>query len=131
MPAIAALTINDGQTVPVSHTFSPQTSQTNDSPAVWLDRSPTIPAGYKQISLEVLPPSGNRTVHRASLGFKDPKVATVDSVDTVVRFNSGSIVINIHPDSTLQERKDILAYMANALDEPDVVSAVLNLEPAY
>lgn len=131
MPAIAAMTINDGQTVPVSHTFSPQTSQTKDSAAVWMDRSPTVPAGYKQISLEVSPPSGNRTVYRLSLGFKDPVVAAVDSVDTVVRFNSGSVVMNFHPDSTLQERKDLLAYIANSLAEADIISAVQNLEPAY
>jgi hypothetical protein len=129
MPAITALTINDGQGTPVSHTFSPVT--TNGSLAKWADRSPSIPSGFRTISFEVLPPSGPRTTNKLQAGFMLPTVATVDTVDQVVRYSSGQVTLNIHPDATLQERKDFLAYLVNFFGEADVISAVENLEPFY
>lgn len=129
MPAIAALTINDGQTVPVAKTFNPNT--TDGARAEWADRSPSIPAGFRKISYEVLPPNGSRTVHRVLAGFMCPTVATVNSVDTVVRYNSAQVTLNLHPDSTVQERKDLLAYVANFLGLSSVKSSVENIEPYY
>lgn len=129
MPALAALTINDGLSTPVAHTFNPQT--TSGAKAVWADRSPTIPAGYKLISHEVSEPNGNRTVYKLSFGFSDPKVATVDGADTVTRYNSAKVEINVHPASSLQDRKDILAYVTNFLSNATVKTSVENLEPFY
>lgn len=129
MPAIAALTVNDGQAAPVAHTFSPVS--TTGAKAVWADRSPTIPAGYRTISHEVAEPNGNRTVYRESFGYMIPTVATVSGVDTVVRYNSAKVELNIHPESTLQDRKDLLAYVANSLGLATVKTAVENLEPFY
>lgn len=129
MPAIAALTVNDGQAAPVAHTFSPQTN--NGSGAKWADRSPTIPAGYRTISHELADPNGSRTVHKITMGFHIPVVATVDGSDTVVRYNSGQVVLNINPQSTLQERKDLIAYVANTLGLATIKTSVENLEPFY
>lgn len=129
MPAIAALSINDGQASPAAHTFSPVS--TDGSKAMWADRSPSIPSGFRTISHEVAPPSGNRTVHRITAGYMMPTVATVNSVDTVVRYSSAQVILNVHPDSTLQERKDLLAYVANSLGLAGWKTAVENLEPYY
>jgi len=129
MPAIAALTINDGLAVPVAHTFNPVT--TDGSKALFADRSPTIPAGFRQISFEVTPPSGNRTTHKITAGYMNPTVATVDGVDKVVRYSSAQVILNIHPEATLQERKDLLAYVANSLDLASIKTSVENLEPFY
>jgi hypothetical protein len=76
-------------------------------------------------------PNGNRTVHKVTMGFSSPVVAAVDGSDTVVRYNSAQVVLNIHPQSTLQERKDILAYVANTLGLATVKTSVENLEPFY
>lgn len=129
MPAIAALTINDGQTVPVAKTFNPVT--TDGAKAQWADRSPSIPAGFRQVSFEVLPPSGSRTVNRITAGYMCPTVATVNGVDTVVRYSSAQVTLNIHPEATLQERKDLLAYVANSLGLATWKTAVENVEPFY
>lgn len=129
MPAIAALAINDGQASPVSHTFNPVT--TDGAKAQWADRSPSIPAGFRTISHEVVGPNGSRTVNRVTLGYMVPTVATVNSVDTVVRYSSAQVVLNIHPESTLQERKDLLAYVANSLGLAAVKTSVQDLEPFY
>jgi hypothetical protein len=129
MPAIAALTINDGLASPAAHTFSPKT--TNGSKAEWADRSPSIPAGYRTISHELAEPNGNRTVNKVTMGFMTPSVAAVDGSDTVVRYSSAQVVLNVHPDSTLQERKDLLAYVSNFLANATVKTSVENLEPFY
>lgn len=129
MPAIAALTINDGAATPVAHTYNPVT--TDGANAKWADRSPSIPAGFRTVSHFYEEPKGQRVVHRITIGFFQPVVATVNSVDTVVRFSSGSIQLNLAPDSTLQERKDLLATMANALGLAGFKTSVENLEPYY
>lgn len=129
MPAIATLTVGDGQATPVSHTFSPQS--TTGQRAVWADRSPTIPAGFRTISHEVAEPNGNRTVHKVTIGYMCPFVATVNGVDTVVRYNSAQLVLNINPASTLQERKDLQAYILNSFGLASFKTSVENLEPFY
>lgn len=129
MPAIASLVINDGQTTPVAHTFAPVT--TDGETAKWADRSPTIPAGFKTLSIDVSPPTGSRTVYKHTTGLMDPTVATVNAVDQVVRYNSGQLVLNFHPESTVQERKNFLAYMVNAMSNASVKLSVENLEPFY
>lgn len=129
MPAIATLTIADGQASPVNHSFDPVT--TDGSLAKWADRSPTIPSGYRTIQLEVSPPSGNRTTNKWQAGFNMPVVATVNGVDTVVRNSSAQLTLNIHPESTLQERKDLMAYIANMLAIAGVKTSLQNLEPYY
>lgn len=129
MPAIAALVINDGAATPVAHTFAPVT--TDGSLAKWADRSPSIPTGFRTITEEVLEPSGQRTAYKITLGFFFPVVASVNGVDTVVRFSSAQVVFNMAPDSTLQERDDNLTYVINCLGHASVRSSVENLEPFY
>lgn len=129
MPAIATLAINDGQAAPVSHNFDPVT--TDGSLAKWADRSPTIPAGFRTISHEVLGPQNGRTVHKITCGYYVPVVATVAGVDTVVRYSSAQVILNIAPDSLIQERKDLLAYVANFLANATVKTSIQNLEPFY
>jgi hypothetical protein len=60
-----------------------------------------------------------------------PTVAAVDGSDTVVRYNSGQVILNLNPNSTLQERKDLLAYVANTLANATIKTSVENLEPFY
>lgn len=129
MPAIAALVINDGASTPVAHTFNPVT--TNGSLAKWADRSPSIAAGYRTITHEVLEPAGNRTVNKITMGFYFPTVATVSGVDTVVRYQSAQVIFNFSPDSTQQERDDARTYVENFIKNSTVVTSVENIEPFY
>lgn len=129
MPAIAALTINDGAATPVAHTFSPVT--TDGAKAQWADRSPSVPAGFRLLSFEMKEPAGNRTAYSAVMTGFHPVVATVDGTDQVVRYNSFTLTVNFGPNSTLQERKDTIAYALNGLSNASVQTALQNLEPFY
>lgn len=129
MPAIASMSINDGQATPVAHTFAPVS--TTGALANWADRSPGKPAGFRTASHEVAGPSGPRITNKITMGFKFPVIETVNGVDTVTRYSSGQIILQLHPDSTLQERKDVLAYMTNFLSDASVKTSVENVEPFY
>jgi hypothetical protein len=129
VPAIIALVINDGAASPVAHTFNPVT--TNGSMAKWADRAPGVPSGYLQLSQEVVGPSGARTTHKVTMGLMVPVMAVVSGVNQVVRYSSGQLVLNIHPDSTLAERDDLLTYFANLCNHASIKTSVENLEPHY
>lgn len=129
MPAIAAISINDGQSTPVSHTFSPVT--TNGAKAEWADRSPASPAGFLGISHEVRRPATASAAQRVIIGFNIPVMETVNGVATVTRFSSAKLEMNFANLSTEQERKDLLAYVKNFLTNASVATSVTDLEPFY
>lgn len=129
MPAIAALTINDGASTPVAHTFSPVT--TNGSKAEWADRSSALPAGFLGISHEVRRPASALAAQRVVIGFNCPVVETANGVATVTRYSSAKLEINFSNLSTESERKDLVAYIKNFLANATVTSSLVNIEPFW
>lgn len=130
MPAIAAQSINDGAGTPAAHTFSPQ-SVTNGSKAEFQERSASIPSGYFVLTHEVIRGATPDSADRIKIGLNMPSVATVDGSAAVVRNSSAQVILNLSKVSTLQERKDLLAYVANTLGKADVKTTVENIEPFY
>lgn len=129
MPAIAALTVNDGATTPVAHTYSPVT--TNGASAQFADRSAAVPSGQKTISHEIRRPATPTAAQRVLLGFNQPVENLIDGSTVVSRNSSAQVVFNFAPDSTLQERKDLLATVANSLGLAAVKTSVTDIEPFY
>ena len=129
MPAIAALTINDGQASPAAHTFS--VIGTTGSKATWADKSGGIPAGYAKITNEVREAKSSNGAHSVIAGYEFPTVGTVNGVTTRVRVSSASVRFNFAQDSTDQERKDQVAYVINDLSNAVKRAAIYNIEPHY
>lgn len=129
MPAITALTINDGQVAPVAHTFNPVT--TDGSRAEWAERSGASPAGFFALSHEVRKPGTPAAAHRVVIGLNVPVMATVNGVPTVVRNSSAQVILNLSNQSSEQERKDLLAYVKNILSNTSVATTVHNIEPFW
>lgn len=129
MPAIAAVTINDGQSTPVARTFSPVT--TNGAKAEWAERSSTSPAGFLGISHEVRRPASAGAAQRIIIGFNLPVVETVNGVAQVTRYSSAKVEMNFANLSTESERKDLLAYVRNFLANASVATSVASIEPFY
>lgn len=129
MPAITALTINDGATTPVSHTFG--VVSTNGAKGEWAERSSGSPAGYFALTHEVRKPASAAAANRVIIGFNMPTMATIDGVSTVVRNSSAKVELNLASLSTEAERKDLLAYVTNVLSNADVKKTVQNIEPFY
>lgn len=129
MPAIANIAINDGKATPVTHTFSPQT--TDGSLAELLNRSATIQAGMEQLHIEYVKPRSANAAHQYKVKLVRPVTALVSGVDTVVRKSTTTITMNFSSDSTAADRKDEVALIRNLFTNATFASAVENLEPYY
>lgn len=146
MPALAAITINDGQTTPVAHTFNPAGADKNGANFLF-DRSSGIAIGFGKVGLSLREPlpARNGTESKASRVFKaviSVDIPTLESTSaatgtgiapaptkayaTVVRME-----FLLPERSTLQNRKDILAYARNILANANVTALVQDLESLY
>jgi hypothetical protein len=129
MPAIANLTINDGQAAPAAHTFA--VVGTTGTKATWADKSGGIPIGYTKLTNEVREAKSTNGAHSVIFGFELPVMGTVNGVSARVRVSSAQVRFNYAQDSTDQERKDAVAYVINALSLASVKAAAINIEPHY
>jgi hypothetical protein len=146
MPALAAITINDGAATPVAHTFNPSGPDKNGV-NYFYDRSGGIAVGFPSVSIDLREP---RPVQAggASLASRLYR-ATVKVVYPVLEVTSPTTGTGIQPAptksydmtvrmefllperSTLQNRKDILAFAKNILANANVTSLVQDLESIY
>jgi len=129
MPAIANIAINDGKATPVTHTFTPQT--TDGSVAELLNRSATMPSGMEQLTIEYVKPRSANAAHQYKVKLVRPVIAQVAGIDTVVRKSTSSIAFNFSSDSTAADRKDDVTLLRNLLTNATFALAVENLEPYY
>lgn len=130
MPAIAALTLADGQGTPVNHTFSPLNA--SGQSASWIDRSATTIAGARTISNEVRTPAVPGGAQRNIWTFKLPIEAVgTNGSTTVVGFSSCKVEFNFRQEATLQEMKDAYAYVKNLFAVAAVKTGVEGMEPHY
>lgn len=131
MAAIANVVLGDGASPTVNHTYKP--ASINGPLATWVDatRSDGKPAGFSLLTLSNTPPSGNSKVYKVRLKlvipysddlFVDP--ANVYSTTTEVTF-----LLPTRSDQT--QRLDALAMIASAFVDPQVISAVGDLENVY
>lgn len=140
MTAIAALTIADGATTPVNHTFSPDNID-QAGVARWADRSAGIAIGFPVITHSIKRP--------AAKGSRSYRVITKVTVP-VLEQTSPSTATGIQPAptkaydlifnsefvlperSTLAQRNDLLAYVKNFFANTAVIPpAVQSFESVY
>lgn len=131
MPAIGNLTINDGQSTPVAHTFGPVVANGNESR--WADRSGGKPAGYLLINSRQKDPSNGARNYRMQFEIVLPTVATDPTTgkDYIARTARCNVEFVLPESSVLQERKDVRAYCRNLLADSMVTSIIENLEHVY
>lgn len=133
MPAFGNVVINDGQSTPAPQTFSPV--KIDGDVATWANRAGGVPSGYATLSASNRDPGNGSQVNRERFTLSVPVVA--DGSDpsvpagTVLRTLSADCTVLIPVSSTLDERKDLLAYLQNFLASSDVESMVQDLEHVY
>lgn len=134
MPAFGNLTINDGATTPAPHTFSPV--KIDGDVATWADRASGVPSKYILLSASNRDPSsGGGQVNREQFSVLVPVVA--DGTDPAVKVGTllrtlrfdGTFLLPVS--STLQERKDVYAFVKNFLATSAVQAMVQDLEHVY
>lgn len=148
MPALAALTINDGQATPVAHTFSPVRID-EKGVASFFDRSGGIAIGFPRFTVSLKEPVNPVRAGLASDATKRnyKSIITVDvpvlestsaatgtgiaPAPTVAYVHSARLELNLPERGTLGNRNDLIAYVVNGLGNATVKSVVQNLEAFY
>lgn len=136
MPALAALTIYDGASTPVAHVFSPVSI--DKGIATLQDRASGVPVGFPTLTLSLQPPKGAGKTYRGRVKITLPILEVLGA--TTVGFTPaptpayhviGDLTFSIPARSTLADRKDIVAMLANCLANADVKSMVQDLANIY
>lgn len=138
MSAIAPLTINDGATTPVAHTFGPAPDVASSLPA-WVDRSGGISLGFPRITMSMRQPTKTARSFKVMVKIVTP-VLEVTSPSTASGIQPAptlayNLIANIEfvlPErSTLQQRKDLFAYTKNFLANAVASAAIQDTEPVW
>lgn len=129
MPAIAALTINDGQNTPAAHSFAVGTTDGNK--AQWYEKSAGVVSGYLGLSMSVRMATSATGANSVIIDFNQPILGGVAPALSVVRRSSASLRFNFAQDASDQERKDLVAYITNFLSNAGAKAAIPALEPYY
>lgn len=131
MANFANITLNDGSATPVAHTFAVKSNDAQVS--VYEDRSGGVPVGYGKLIIRTSETADARTVKvdivvpileavsgANAAGFTPPAKVAYQSI--------GKLEFRLSTRSTLQQRKDIVAYIKNAASLALVSSVVADWE---
>lgn len=142
MPARANIVINDGQTTPVAHTFNPSEDGDMD---LFEDKVGGVAIGFSLIAIRfrrpVAPSNGTASnpsnrVYRVNINVSVPTMEST-SAATGTGIPPAPTVAYIHrcnmewllPErGTLQERKNLRAYVYNLLANADIQKVLQDLE---
>lgn len=135
MAAIAPITLADGQTTPANHVFNPVNPQQGSTPARWKNSEGTTSVGDRTLSISVIE---RATKFDVNVIIKDPVLSAIpenccepSNVPQIAYTDIGNLQFSIAKSSTLQNRKDILAYAKNVLASTAVQKAIENLEISW
>lgn len=132
MPQLQSLAIYDGKTTPVLHTFIPESIDQNG--VARLKESDGTPIGDQVVTVSL---KKTDTKYRGRVVLVLPSVVTETingvSVPKVARTAYADLTVTFDQTSTIQERKDALALLSDALSggKTMVDSTLINLEGIY
>lgn len=128
MPAIAAITLADGQATPVNHTFTIARPQNGDSkPSEWRDLTTTVRSQQVTLTGVLRKATGNQSRDKVSLAVLLPIVrnntaGVAEAIDTA----SCRIEFTLPNSLNAQERKDLLAYAKGFVANAQIPSLVVD-----
>lgn len=142
MPARANIVINDGQATPVAHTFNPSEDGDMD---LFEDKVGGIAIGFPLIAVRfrrpVAPSNGtasnaNNRVYRINVNVSVPTLESTSAstgtgippAPTVAYVCRCNMEWLLPERSTLQERKNLRAYVANLMANADIQKVLQDLE---
>jgi hypothetical protein len=136
MPAIADITINNGESTPVAKTFEPIGIDANQV-ATYAETSTGVPLGFPEISLSSRK-SGNGTI-RVKVNIALPVLESATGVNAsgyepapaVAYYNRANTEFIISPRSSTEDRADLLAFCQNLADHAVIEALVLDLKNVY
>lgn len=130
MSAIGNLVVNDGQASPVATTFVP-TSKGFGNTTEFTYRHPTVNGADTRISYTFNRASNARKADHVRLIEVFPVTGTVDGVEQVIGESRVNVDFYVNQKMTLAQRKNMLAFIANALDVAMVKDSINNKETIF
>lgn len=138
MSALAPVTLADGQTTPVVHTFSPVNID-SVGVAKLVDRSGGIAIGFPVLTMSVRSPSKGSRNYRViakivvpTLEVTSPSTGTgIQPAPTKAYDILGTLEFVLPERSTVQERKNAYAYLKNWMANANMIQAVETFEAIY
>lgn len=138
MAALAPITLADGQTTPVVHTFSPVNIDMAGV-AKLVDRVGGIAIGFPALTLSVRSPSKASRNYRVTgkivvptLEVTSPSTGSgIQPAPTKAYDLLGTIEFVLPERSTLLERQNLFAYVKNLMANANLVNAVTTFEAVY
>lgn len=138
MPAIVALSLNDGQATPVTHVFDVVNGQQATEPARYYDKSAGSYAGYNKLSVLVRRSATSKAT-KIEMRLELPQLAvTAPQTGTGIQPNPtqayalfGKVEMIVPDACNLQNRKDLIAYMRNLINAGVVTTVVQDISPIY
>lgn len=129
MPEIGNIAINDGESSPVTHTFSP--INTNGGKALLENRNTSVAAGSESFTVDVRRIGGAETSNQIHLELILPTVATVEGVPQVVRSQKVKVSFYASKQGSSQDRKNARILLSNALVNAKIGEVIDNIEWLY
>lgn len=131
MPQFVAngFSINDGSTVPVAVTYSPELL--SSARTVLLDRRLLTRDQQPSIVYNFDAAKPTRKTFKVDVSVAYPKVAVINSTEVVIGINRANASFILLENSTQQERKHLRAALANALNHAYIKAGVEDLDPMY
>jgi hypothetical protein len=123
------LSINNGAATPVAKSFAP--IAVSPSVSIFAEKSAASSSGFVKLTTKTSPAASNRPTNRVDIDIDLPVLETVEGTNKVTRTGrfKGYFVI---PDTmTADERANLHAYVANALDDELIKELIVDLETLY
>jgi len=138
MTAIATITLNDAQATPVAHSFAPVTIDAQGV-ARFADRSGGIALGFPVLSMSLRNPTRDSRNYKLTarvvvptLEVTSPSTSTgIQPAPTKAYDCLANIEIILPERSTLQERKNVQAYVKNLFSNAAFTAMVESFETIY
>jgi hypothetical protein len=132
MAQAASITINDRESTPVAHAFVPQKIETELATFAQLNGSP-LKANVLSISRRSTESGLVKVRLRLAMPVVSTDTSTGVEINTLLRTAYADLQVTFAPDSTLQERKNLIGIFANGLAESQTVldSTLTGLENVF
>lgn len=127
------LTIYDGAATPVGHIFSPASNGARSGVARWVDKEHNggVALGFSVLDFSVREPAKPDGVTRVRMGLAVPKLDTSTTVPKVVGMGRGNIEFIFPASFTAQDRKDLRAFLTNALNANQLGENISEMQTPY
>lgn len=130
MPSItAALSINNGAASPVAKTFS--IAEKNPAQSLFEERTTGIQSQFTLLRIRGQKPSGARKSSRVEFKVALPVIRAVDGVNVAIDSAVALCSFTMPEGMTIDERKDLLAFLSNSLSHADLKKTVQDLDFIY